>query len=469
MKRTKRLYLLLGVLVVLSVAAFAVKHVQQEQARISISGEVVLDIDSADVTALAWTYDNESLAFHKDGDGWTYDDDAAFPVDAEKIQALLSYFSEMGAAFIIEDADDLGQYGLDDPACTITITTDDGETTINLGDYSTMDQQRYLSTGDGNVYLVTSDPLSAYEIALADMIDNDDLPAFDQVERISISGPEDYEVVYQAYEAENTTTICADDVYYKQDGDTLAPLDTEKVEQYLAAVSGLSQDTYVTYNATDDDLAAYGLDDPELTLHVDYTDDEDESATFTLTMSRDPETKAAAAEDDAEDTAGEGATDSDKVKAYVRIGDSSIIYEISETSYNALMACTYNDLRHSDVFTGDVGDITRFDIGLDDTQYSFTADEDDGFSYNGEAIDLENLTSALTALTIDSFTDETSDGLSEELRLTLGLDGVLPEQNYTFYRYDGDHCLLAVDGDSVGLVPRSQVVDLIEAINAVVL
>lgn len=466
MKRTKRLYLLLGVLVVLSVAAFAVKHVQQEQARISISGEVVLDIDSADVTALAWTYDNESLAFHKDGDVWTYDDDAAFPVDAEKIQALLSYFSEMGAAFIIEDADDLGQYGLDDPACTITITTDDGETTINLGAYSTMDQQRYLSTGDGNVYLVTSDPLSAYEIVLADMIDNDDLPAFDQVDRISISGPEDYEVVYQA---DSTDTICADDVYFKQDGAETAPLDTEKVEQYLAAISGLSQDTYVTYNATDDDLAAYGLDAPELTLHVDDTDDENESATFTLTMSRAPETKAAAAEDDAEDTAGEGVTDSDKVKAYVRIGDSSIIYEISETSYDALMACTYNDLRHSDVFTGDVGAITRFDIGLDDAQYSFTADEDDGFSYNGEAIDLESLTSALTALTIDSFTDETADGLAEELRLTLGLDGAIPEQNYTFYRYDGDHCLLAVDGDSVGLVPRSQVVDLIEAINAVVL
>ena len=38
-----------------------------------------------------------------------------------------------------------------------------------------------------------------------------------------------------------------------------------------------------------------------------------------------------------------------------------------------------------------------------------------------------------------------------------------------FYRYDGSNCLATVDGDSFALVSRSSVVDLMEAVNAIVL
>ena len=37
----------------------------------------------------------------------------------------LKLFKEFGVAFEIEDVDDYGQYGLDDPECTITLETDD--------------------------------------------------------------------------------------------------------------------------------------------------------------------------------------------------------------------------------------------------------------------------------------------------------------------------------------------------------
>lgn len=37
------------------------------------------------------------------------------------------------------------------------------------------------------------------------------------------------------------------------------------------------------------------------------------------------------------------------------------------------------------------------------------------------------------------------------------------------YRYDGTNCLSVVDGESVSLVPREQVVDLTEAVRAIVL
>ena len=57
-----------------------------------------------------------------------------------------------------------------------------------------------------------------------------------------------------------------------------------------------------------------------------------------------------------------------------------------------------------------------------------------------------------------------------EIRLTLHLDSeAYPQTELVFYRYDGDSCLAVADGSSWALVPREAVVDLIEAVNAIVL
>ena len=63
------------------------------------------------------------------------------------------------------------------------------------------------------------------------------------------------------------------------------------------------------------------------------------------------------------------------------------------------------------------------------------------------------------------------DGLRQgEIRLTAKLDREdIPSLSLTLTRYDGDHCLAALDGETVAYVKRSQAVDLIEAIHAVVL
>lgn len=64
--------------------------------------------------------------------------------------------------------------------------------------------------------------------------------------------------------------------------------------------------------------------------------------------------------------------------------------------------------------------------------------------------------------------EEQEDG--EEISLTLSLDREdAGEIQIQLYRYDGEHCIAAVDGKSVCLVKRAAVVDLIEAVHAIVL
>lgn len=471
MKRSKRLCILLGVLAVACVATFALSRYQAKKEQIQTNGEVVLEIPVDSVQALSWEYDGETLSFHKD-DKWIYDEDEAFPVDGEKIEGLLNQFSAMGAAFTIENPEDLSPYGLSDPTCSITITTDEETYTILLGGYSTMDSQRYVSIGDGNVYLVADDPLDDFDIGLRDPLDPDDIPAFDQVSEITFTGSENYQIFYEAYEDGSARTYCADDVYFVQQEDGTLPLDTDKVNSYLQTIRYLDLSDYVTYNVTDEELAQYGLDDPELTIQVNYTEENEDgdevSDTFTLHISRDPEelAKAEASEsEDEEDT-------EEEITAYARVGDSPIVYRLYSESYSSLMRASCDDLRHTELFTADFADITQIDVSLEGTDYTITTDgsgDDRTYAYLETEVEIDDFRSALESLQADSFTDE-APAQKEEISLTLHLDNeAFPTVEISLYRYNGSSCLAVVDGVPTALVERSQVVDLIEAVNSIVL
>ena len=50
---------------------------------------------------------------------------------------------------------------------------------------------------------------------------------------------------------------------------------------------------------------------------------------------------------------------------YIRAGDSRIVYRVSEDIVSALMAVSYDDLRHKEVLTAAFGDINQIDVSLD--------------------------------------------------------------------------------------------------------
>ncbi len=470
MYRSKRLLILLAVLAVVCAAALIALGAEHRQEQIQTSGQVVLELSADSVQTLSWTYGGETLSFTRGEDGgWSYDGDAAFPVDEQAMAELLEPFTAFSAAFVIQDVEDFGQYGLDDPVCTISIGTQSETYEILLGDYSAMDEQRYVSLGDGNVYLAVNDPLDQYDAALRDCIQNDRVPALDQVTSLTFSGAEDYTVFYQ--EDGSAYSYCEEDVYFTdRDGDTL-PLDTSRVESYLSALSNLVLTNYVTYSASDEDLAQYGLDDPELTVSVDYTGEDENggeiSGTFTLHLSRDPEERARA-----EESREDGSDGEETITAYARVGGSPIVYSITSLEYTDLMAASYDDLRHREVLTADFADIQQIDVTLEGETHTFTAQgsgEDRTWSYQEQEIEMEDLQSAIEDLSADRFTDEDPDQ-QLEISFTAYLDNEnFPQVEVSLYRYDGESCLAVVDGTPVCLIPRGSMVDLAEAVQAIVL
>ena len=468
-KKQITLCVLLAVFAVVSITAVLVSRHEEKVEQIKNSGKTILSIPTDTVTAFSWTNEDGTFSFTK-GDTWTYDGDSAFPVDEGKINDLLAQFEDFAAAFAIDDVEDYAQYGLTEPICTISITAGEETYTVQLGDFSKMDEQRYVSIGDGKAYLVSHDPLDEFGAVLRDMILDDTIPAFDTAEKIAFTGTENYTISYD----EDGTSICADDVYFA-DGQ---PLDTDNVNAWLTALTGLDLTDYVSYNVTNEELQTFRLDEPALTITLDYSSsDEDgtetDAGTLVLHLSQNPEELAAYGEALANEE-----DDLPDVTCYARVGKSQIVYQITQSEFDALTAVSYDTLRHQKLFTADFDTVTSIDVTLEGETYTFTytppenEDDEDAegtWSYNGEEFDVFNFSYALRALSASSFTDEKPTG-QEEISLTLHPDNEdFPAFTLTLYRCDGETCIAEVDGEPVAFVSRSQTVDLVEAVRTLTL
>ena len=191
------------------------------------------------------------------------------------------------------------------------------------------------------------------------------------------------------------------------------PLDTSEIETYLSTLQNMDMTEYMTYNATQEDLETYGLADPELTMEIDYTttdeDDNETSGTFVLSVSHDPsqplpeESESEATQDESEET------EEEEITAYARVGESPIVYNISTDAYKALMASSIDDFRHKEVVPANFENIAQIDIVLEDVNYTISSKgegDDRTYYYGDEELEIDELQSALQALSADSFTDE---------------------------------------------------------------
>lgn len=482
MKKTKTLGLLCGALLIVSAAAFGISRIQTQKEKIKSGESVILEIPGDSVTALSWKTEHADLAFKKSEDGgWSYTGDEAFPVNKSKMEELISSFKRLESAFTIEEVKDTSQYGLDQPVCTINLTADGKDYTVSLGGFSNMDSKRYAAIGDDKVYLLKNDLVQTFDLDLPKVIENDKLPKFDRISSVNVQGVDKYSFTR---DKDKTLSYCETDQYYR-DG---KPLDTEKVEAYLLSIRSLGLSEYASYNVTDEELKSYGLDLPVLSVDINYGDEnadgvlEDGSFKMELGINSEELAKAVKAGSMLEDgtfapETENGDKTSDKKTAeyptfYLRVNGSKIVYKIPEAGYRKLIAAKYNDLRHDHVLTASFDSVTSIDINLDGESYTLTSKgnaDDKAWYYQDKEIDLKAFSNAFKGIKVETFTDE-SPSDKEEISITLHLNHEkFKDVKISFCRKDGTSCVAQEGGQTTGLVPRSSVVELIEAVNAFVL
>lgn len=440
MKRQKNLLILVGVLAALCVVIAAVTSVQKHIDRISTVSEDIISTDEDSLTQISWTVNGETLSFVKADSGWQQSDDEAFPVDQDKISELLEHFAPLTASFIIEDVTDYSQYGLDDPTGTVTLTTEDGTTELTLGGYSTMDSKRYVMLQEGTVYLVEDDVEEVLSTDHDSFMQTDSVPDYSRITKIQRTGDSAFTANYLPEEKHSYTDEYS---YYTETDYTV--ISDDKIASFVGNIASLDFGDYATYQASGDDLETYGLSDPEVSFTIAYTDSDDQEGSFTISF---------------------GKTDEDQY--YCRMNDSSIICNVDEQDYTSLTGTDVNALRPAAVLTLDWSKVTAIDFTAGDVACSVTHDGDT-FEKDGEEVDFEDAQDAVDALAVTEFNSETP-GEKQELVFTVQLDDEdYPSLTVAAYRYDGESCLVQLNGETLGLVSRSQVIDLSEAATAIAL
>ena len=429
-KKSVNLITAVGVLVVLSGAYVGVKaYVAKQEAADAESAEEenpeIISIASADVKSIKFVIDKKEVTFEKDGDSWVKSDETDFPVDQDKIDTLVSSMNSIKAERTLENVEDASEYELDQPENTITVTTEDGETTvIQLGMENDSTSQEYIDLNEDSstVYVVSNSTFSSFKGTLYDFAKSGVFPTVDSstVSKVSVEGKDSSYVVEKD---ENNFWNITDD------GET-EKADSAKATSLASALSSMDYASYVNYNCAEDELSQYGLDKPYAEITVDYqekvekesTDDENEAENGAEEVSEvsgnekqtdekvDSETDGNENPDedvdvaDTEDSEEESEPETEMVDRelviqvgdqssdggrYVRVNDSNEIYTISEDSLDTFLGKTNADFWDLTVSYLSVNNLDTLDVNYGEKDYIVNVSRETSEDENVETSDNE--------------------------------------------------------------------------------
>lgn len=255
MKRSIRMLALLGVLAVCIAGYALISGTQQEETGVTEeAGTFVLGAwAQEDITGLRWTNENGEFDFVREDGVWTRQGEAAFPVNQTALDALAGKMAELTGTREITNAADAADYGLSEPAFSVTVTGADGEITYAMGDETPFGDGYYLSLSDREaIYTVSSSLASVFNKTLTQLCELEELPQADSVTRLTVSGALDaaYDEAADAW----TDTV---------EGE---PLDADDVEALIAGVKNIEWNAVVTASATEEELFAWALDEAQAKL-----------------------------------------------------------------------------------------------------------------------------------------------------------------------------------------------------------
>lgn len=319
----------------------------------------LVKLKADDVTAVSFKADDADVEFDKKDDSWTEKSDADFPVNQDTVDNAVKGVASLTADQEISDIEDLSQYDLDDPQNTITLTTADGDTTLQVGMESS-NNQYYVKKADDdkNVYLVSSTSLEPFMGGLYDFAESGTFPSVTSatITDIKVDKEEGYGL-----------TQDADNLFWNvSDGKDTEKADTTKAGTVTSAIGSLAYDKFVDYNCTDD--AKYGFDDPYAVVTVKYSEEE--------AVESDEDTEDTDSSEDEQDTQTVEKTltiyvgDETGDDRYVKVDDSKEVYTITKDSLTDILNSTAADFYSLSVNYVSVNDLDTLEVKSDDGDHT---------------------------------------------------------------------------------------------------
>ena len=434
-------------------------------------------ISLEDVKHISFEVAGEHMGWTKEEDTWVLDNDRDFPADTNKIGSIISTLSVMTEERILENVNNLKDYGLEEPVNTIEIQNEEGQSEcIYVGNKnpSTGDTYLYLNDEKTTVYTVANDINSLLEDDLLDYAVGEEMPAIisSTIKKIKVQ-KKDNSYILENDGDSSTGWSVADGNGIRKTADSSASGNLQ------SAAASLSFQRYYSYHCTE--WSEYGLDKPKMTLTVDYT----ETDTEKLNM----DTKTGVTEgdsDEGKDPDVEKATSevsrtmilyvgnlADEGYYYVRLGDSQEVHGISQSSIDVLLNGKAFDYWNLDVDYLPIADLECLNITYENERYQLkrvVEEDEEGtiettYYVNDKEVDgdlfLQFYRSA-TSMTCQSRLEKySSEG--EEPQLVLEYKGTGRENvTVTYIPRDASFYTVADQDGNSGLVNKMNVKELIE-------
>ena len=451
----KKTVKLVSAVVVLGVACGAYvgvnSYVSSQEAKEAEEEDKSVDLISLkadDVTAVSFKADDADVGFDRKDDSWTEKSDADFPVNQDTVDDAVKGVASLTADQEISDVEDLSQYELDDPQNTITLTTVDGDTTLQVGMESSNNQYYVKKEDDDkNVYLVSSTSLEPFMGGLYDFAESGTFPSVTSatITDVKVDKEDGYEL-----------TQDADNLFWNvSDGKDTEKADTTKAGNVTSAIGSLAYDKFVDYNCTDD--AKYGFDDPYAVVTVKYTEEEavesdeenadSEDSTESSEENADADSDTAESADASEEDSYEDEQETRTVEKtltiyvgdetgddrYVKVDDSKEVYTITKDSLTDILDSTISDFYSLTVNYVSVNDLDSLEIKSDDGDYTVDVVRETAKAEDEEESDTDTDTSD------EENTDESSAETSDESSADVdSSDETTSDTTTTSYDLDGE-------------------------------
>ncbi|WP_195566568.1 DUF4340 domain-containing protein [Blautia wexlerae] len=488
------------------VKTYVAHQEQKESEEDSEESTTVFTASTDNIKSLDFMVDDTETTFEKDDDSWVKKDETDFPVNQTTLDSAASAIASVDSDRVLEDVDDLSEYGLDSPSNTIKIVTksdeedgDDITTTLYVGDENSSTSQYYVRKDDDEktVYLIDSSCVEPFTKSLNDYAQMEDFPAIsntDTITKISVDGDNSYELSKD----EDTS------IWSVKGSEDEEKADSATVSSLVSSFGSMAYSSLADYKC--DDKSKYGLDKPYATIIVDYQEEvaDDDTQDNTTASSEAADEDASSAEENSDDAKQDTESDdedsseeetkmadkqltilvgneTDDSNRYVMVNDSNEVYTMSTDTLSALTDKSEEDFWDMTVSYVSLNNLESLKVNYQGSDYKVnvsreTSTDDDGndtetvtYKLNGSDLDETTFTTfynKLINMTAQKrLTDKYEPDGDAELTVTFTEeDGDTLEVAY--YSYDTNYYAAVVD-NKVYLVNKMNVKELFTAFESV--
>lgn len=486
------------------VKTYVAHQEQKESEEDSEESTTVFTASTDNIKSLDFMVDDTETTFEKDDDSWVKKDETDFPVNQTTLDSAASAIASVDSDRVLEDVDDLSEYGLDSPSNTIKIVTksdeedgDDITTTLYVGDENSSTSQYYVRKDDDEktVYLIDSSCVEPFAKSLNDYAQMEDFPAIsntDTITKISVDGDNSYELSKD--EDTSTWSVKGSEDEEKADSATVSSL--------VSSFGSMAYSSLADYKC--DDKSKYGLDKPYATITVDYQEEvaDDDTQDDTTASGEAADEDASSVEENSDDAEQDTESDesvsetkmadkqltilvgneTDDSSRYVMVNDSNEVYTMSTDTLSALTDKSEEDFWDMTVSYVSLNSLGSLKVNYQGSDYKVnvsreTSTDDDGndtetvtYKLNGSDLDETTFTTfynKLINMTAQKrLTDKYEpDGDAELTAIFTEEDG--DTQKVAYYSYDTNYYAAVVD-NKVYLVNKMNVKELFTAFESVV-